>query len=74
MPQLFALALIGAGAYAGYKWLSKQVQAANAAAVDAAEQMRRAAEQAAGNAPKDLGRLEWDAQSGVYKPRGPSST
>lgn len=73
MPQLIALALIGAGAYAGFKWISKQMQAANAAAADAAEQMRRAAEQAAGGAPKDLGRLEWDAKSGVYKPREPSA-
>jgi hypothetical protein len=72
MPQLFALALIGAGAVAGYRWLSRQMAAAKVAAERAEVELRRAAE-AATVKPKDLGRLEWDAATGVYKPRGPTT-
>jgi hypothetical protein len=58
MPQLIALALIGAGAMAGYRWVAKQVDAA-----------RQAAEQRQSEGPRDLGQLEWDEVSQVYKPR-----
>jgi hypothetical protein len=68
MPQLIALALIGAGAVAGYRWVAKQMAAARVAAEQAEAELRRAA---AGAAPKDLGRLELDSASGVYKPRKP---
>jgi hypothetical protein len=68
MPQLIALALLGAGAIAGYRWFSRQVEGARAAAERAESELRRAAEAAAGQ-PKDLGALEWDAANGVYKPR-----
>jgi hypothetical protein len=61
MPQLIALALVGAGLYAGYKWLSGKARRA------VAEAERRAAE--AAGAPRDLGVLEWDAAAGVYRPR-----
>jgi predicted negative regulator of RcsB-dependent stress response len=68
LPQLIALAVLGAGALAGYRWVAKQVNAAKAAA-DAAEiQLRKAADQKAGG-PRDLGQLEWDEVSQVYKPR-----
>jgi hypothetical protein len=70
MPQLVALALIGAGAVAGYRWFTRQMAAAKVAAERAEAELRRAAESATG-APKDLGRLEWDAATGVYKPPGP---
>jgi predicted negative regulator of RcsB-dependent stress response len=72
MPQLIALALIGAGAVAGYRWFNRQMEAARAAAERAESELRRAAETAAG-APKDLGRLELDMASGVYKPRAPGA-
>lgn len=64
MPQLIVLTVIGAGAVAGYRWLSRQMRAT--ALAD--EQSRRATEQATLR-PKDLGQLEWDAENGVYRPR-----
>ena len=68
MPQLIALAVLGAGALAGYRWVAKQVNAAKDAADAAEAQLRKSAEQRA-NAPRDLGQLEWDEVSQVYKPR-----
>lgn len=68
MPQLFALALLGAGAIAGYRWFARQIDNAKAAAEQAEAELRRAADAATGQ-PKDLGSLEWDAANGVYKPR-----
>ena len=71
MPQFFILAAIGAGLYAGYRVL------ANAAAAMAADmkrgedeaRQRAAARHAASPAgEKDLGTLEFDPRSGVYKP------
>ena len=68
MPQLIALALVGAGLFAGYKWVAGKARKALAEAERArAEAEQRAA--AAMGAPKDLGQLEWDPVSGVYKPR-----
>jgi hypothetical protein len=67
VPQLFALALLGAGALAATRWVAKQVTAAKEAADAAEAQLRRAAERA--NAPKDVGQLEWDEVAQVYKPR-----
>ena len=68
MPQLVVLALLGAGAVAGYRWFSKALSAANDAAVHAEAQMRAAAAQAS-NQPKDLGKLELDPVNGVYRPK-----
>ena len=67
MPQLVILGLVGAGAYFGLKWLSKQsrqmAEAAERAAAEAAS--RRKAERE----PRDLGTLELDPATGSYKPR-----
>lgn len=68
MPQLIALAVLGAGALAGYRWVAKQVNAAKHAADAAEAKLRQAADQHA-NIPRDLGQLEWDEVSQVYKPR-----
>jgi predicted negative regulator of RcsB-dependent stress response len=68
LPQLIALAVLGAGALAGYRWVAKQVNAAKDAADAAEAKLRQAAEQRA-NGPRDLGQLEWDEVSQVYKPR-----
>jgi hypothetical protein len=69
MPQLIVLALVGAGLYAGYKWVSRKLRRASEAAERAREELaRRTAEAAEG--PKDLGRLEWDEKAGVYRPAG----
>jgi hypothetical protein len=61
MPQLIFIAALGAGAYAGYRWLRKAADDMRAATVDARE--RQNAVQA-----KDLGTLSYDPKSGVYKP------
>lgn len=66
MPQLIALALAGAGLYAGYRWfarVNKQVTA----------QIRRTEEELGRRAgavlEKDMGELEYDPASGVYRPK-----
>ena len=65
MPQVIVLALLGAGFYAGYRWLAR-------AADEIGEQMRRADEEPGrrpqGRIEKDLGALEYDPTSGVYRP------
>lgn len=72
MPQVFGLVLIGAGVIAGIKALQNIAQRVSeemqrqADVVRQNEEARRAAE---GASAKDLGRLELDPQSGVYKPR-----
>ena len=67
MPPLIAFALVGAGVYAGYRWLSRELDRATAEArrMDGAREQRAREETAV---PKDLGPLEWDAASGVYRP------
>jgi len=67
MPQLLIVFAAGAGIYAGLKWLSKALELQARAAADEAERIRRGAEKARG--PKDLGVLELDPESGVYRPR-----
>jgi hypothetical protein len=67
MPQLVVLALVGAGLYAGYRWVAKELRRAAAAAqLEQAEVERRAA--AAARGPRDLGALEWDEAARVYRP------
>ncbi len=70
MPQLVALAVVGAGLFAGYRWLSRVVTATAENVRKAEEELRQRAAEASGE-PKDLGRLELDPRSGVYKPVKP---
>jgi type II secretory pathway component PulJ len=66
VPHLAVLALVGAGLYAGYRWLSRSAQQL-AAEVSRTEDELRA--RAAGAAiEKDMGRLEYDPAAGVYRP------
>ena len=65
MPQLVVLAALGAGLYAGYKALMR-VGARMAEDLKRTEDELRAA--AAASDEKDLGTLEYDPRSGVYKP------
>ena len=65
MPHLYALALVGAGLYAGYRWLSRSAQVV-AAEVRRAEDELRA--RAGVPIQKDMGRLEYDPATGVYRP------
>lgn len=67
MPQLVAIAVIGAGLVAGYKWAAKKMEEARIAAERAETELRRQAAQA--GEPKDLGMLELDPASGEYRPR-----
>lgn len=67
MPQLVAIAVIGAGLVAGYKWAAKKLEEARIAAERAEAELRRRASQSA--EPKDLGMLELDPASGEYRPR-----
>jgi hypothetical protein len=66
MPQVIVLALFGAGLYAGYRWLMRTTR-------DVLE-MQRAAEEACqeatatGRVEKNLGMLEYDPATGVYRP------
>lgn len=65
MPQIVAAVLIGAGIAAGVKWIAREVaRAAQGARVGQAGPTP----QPVTSAPKDLGKLEWDAQAGVYRP------
>lgn len=68
MPQLLALALLGAGVAAGYRWVAGRIDEARAAA-EAAEAAIRRSGKSADDEPRDLGSLEWDASNGVYRPR-----
>jgi hypothetical protein len=67
MPQLVVLGLVGAGLYAGYRWLAREVRRAAAAAErERAQSERRAAQTA--RIPRDLGALVWDDEARVYRP------
>jgi type II secretory pathway component PulJ len=66
VPQLVVLALLGAGAYACYRWIAR------ASRELAAELRRNQEELQRGSSPRqverDLGSLEYDPKSGVYRP------
>ena len=64
MPQLLGLVLIGAAAVAGYKTIQRVVGHI------AGGSERKHAKSEGRDGMKDLGALELDPQSGVYKPRG----
>jgi hypothetical protein len=64
MPQLIALAVAGAGLYAGYKWVSRKV-----AEMTETERLR-AAEVKAAREPgtREMGNLVLDPSTGEYRP------
>jgi hypothetical protein len=59
------LALVGAGIYAGYRWLWRPARMIAAEVRRAEDERRRAA---ARLREKDMGALEYDPISGVYRP------
>jgi hypothetical protein len=61
MPQLVVLGLLGAGLYAGYRLIAREVRRAVAAAEAELSSAKRV--------PRDLGTLEWDAEARVYRPK-----
>jgi len=67
MPQLIVIALIGAGFYAAYRWMRQASDAIAAELNRAEDDLRRRA--AGGRIEKDLGRLEYDPTTGVYRPQ-----
>ncbi|MGQ0456388.1 MAG: hypothetical protein ACT4OU_04930 [Hyphomicrobium sp.] len=70
MRPLVFLAIAGAGAYATYKLLAKLVQQAQTPSPADVERRRRETMAArAGAATRNLGELELDEQTGVYRPR-----
>jgi hypothetical protein len=62
---LIVLALVGAGIYAGYRWLWRPARMIVAEVRRAEDELRSAAR---GAAEKDMGRLEHDPVTGVYRP------
>jgi hypothetical protein len=66
VPQLLILALLGAGAYAGYRWIARASREIAAELRRANEELRRGPSPA--QAERDLGSLEYDPKSGVYRP------
>jgi len=65
MPQLVALALLGAGLYAGYRWVVRTKESL-AEMRRAQDELRRS--DAGGSLEKDMGPLEYDPATGVYRP------
>jgi hypothetical protein len=66
VPQVFALALIGAGLYAGYRWFTRAARELSENIQRAEDDLRR--QEAAGRIEKNLGPLEYDPATGVYRP------
>jgi type II secretory pathway component PulJ len=65
VPQVIVLALLGAGAYMGYRWVVRTSREIAAEMQRAQDELRRGA---LPHVERDLGRLEYDSQSGVYRP------
>jgi hypothetical protein len=65
MPQLALLAALGVGAYAGFRWLKR---AAETISADMKTAEARVRERDAAGRLKDLGQLEYDPVSGLYRP------
>jgi hypothetical protein len=67
MPQIVAALLIGAGIAAGVKWIAREMARAAQATRLTPEHLKRREPVTA--APRDLGALEYDAKTGVYRPK-----
>jgi len=65
MPQLMIAAVLGAGLYAGARFLARAAQKMADEARRAQDDLMR---QATGAVEKNLGNLEYDPATGVYKP------
>ena len=66
VPQFFVLALVGAGLYAGYRWMTQATQQITVDVRTAEDELRRRASAAL---EKDMGALEYDPATGVYRPK-----
>lgn len=71
MPQVIFAMIAGAGFYAATRWFARALEAKEELARRRAQDgMPRTAARAA--PPRDLGALEWDERSGVYRPQTPT--
>lgn len=66
MPQVIALTLLGAGLYAGYRWFTRTAREIGAEMRRTEDELRQ---QATARIEKNLGVLDYDPASGVYRPR-----
>jgi hypothetical protein len=66
VPQLIVLALVGAAVYAAYRWVWRPARTIVAEVRRAEDELRRAA--AARSVEKNMGSLEYDPRTGVYRP------
>ncbi len=64
-PHVFLLVAVGASLVAGYRLAHRSLKKHRAEA----EKERAKQEAAQSNEPRDLGSLDYDADSGSYKPR-----
>jgi type II secretory pathway component PulJ len=65
VPQFVILALVGAGLYVGYRWLTQATQEITADVKRKEDDLRRRA----AILEKDMGVLEYDPATGVYRPK-----
>lgn len=65
MPHLMIAAVLGAGLYAGYKFVASTAQRMADEAKRAQDELLR---QASGAVEKNLGNLVYDPATGVYRP------
>lgn len=68
MPHVIGAALVAAGVYAGARWLMRTLAHQAEEAARMAEQLHRRATNSA-HAPKNLGALEYDPSTQVYRPK-----
>ncbi len=78
MPPLVFAVVIGAGCYAGFRLFAKLIEQAQMPTRSERERVRREAQvrnqaRASDGTTRDLGELEWDEASGVYRPRRDSA-
>jgi hypothetical protein len=66
VPQLLVVAMLGAGLYAGYRWLARASRQMVEELQRAQDDMQRRT--AGAVIEKDLGALEYDPATGVYRP------
>jgi hypothetical protein len=69
MPQFLVLMLAGAGALAGARWAARKLDKMAAQAQRMAQEAERQAEATRSASARDLGKLEYDATTGQYRPK-----
>ncbi len=68
MPPLILAVLVGAGAYAGYRAARTLWTSLSTAPLDAGDAKAPSGEPEPAISEKDLGALEYDPATGVYRP------